>query len=159
MVHLGMQITILELNSQVSFVFWWSNRLWQPAENTEPVIVTAAPVRITLCWQHWEEGKQMQSPMAFKHSRDNTGKGKGWNLTCASHSPAKALLGAAPSWDLHTAANHLRQTQTQIFNQQQNIKLQNYLTRNVQVYWGCVSRTPAYKFLPAGHPSLSPSGR
>ena len=159
MVHLGMQIAILELNSQVSFVFRWSNRLWQPAEDTEPVIVTAAPIRITLCWQHWEEGKQMHSPMAFKHSGGNTGKG--WKLRTASagHSPLTALLSAAASWDLHAAANHLPQTQTQTFDQQQNIKLQNYLTRNVQVSWGCASRTPACKFLPAVGPSLSSSGR
>lgn len=104
MVHLGMQITILELNSQVSFVFWWSNRLWQPAEHTVSVIVTAAPVRITLCWQHWEEGKQMQSPVAFKHS------GKGWKhrTLSAGHSPVAALQQDPGTclWMLNTCTRH-----------------------------------------------------
>lgn len=146
-----MQITILELNSQVSFVLWWSNKLWQPAENTETVIVTEAPVRITLCWQHWEEGKQMHSPMAFKHSR------KGWNhgTVSAGHSLVTALLSAAASWDLHVDAKHLHEPQTQSFDQQENTELQKYLTRNVLVtLWAA----PAYKFLPAWHPSLSSTG-
>lgn len=112
MVHLGMQITILELNSQVSFVLWWSNKLWQPAENTETVIVTEASVRITLCWQHWEEGEQMHSPMAFKHSR------KGWNhgTVSAGHSPVTALLSAAASWDLHVDAKHLHEPDTKLWS-------------------------------------------
>lgn len=148
MVHLGMQITILELNSQVSFVFWWSNRLWQPAENTVSVIVTVRPVRITLCWQQWKEGKQMHIPMAFKHS------GKGWNhgTASAAHSPVTALLSAAASWDLHVDAKHLHQAQTQTFDQQGNTEMQKYLNRNVL---GTVWAAPANKFLPAGHPSLS----
>lgn len=38
---------------------------------------------------------------------------------------------------MHAAANHLCQTQTQTFDQQQNIKLQNYFIRNVRFSWGC----------------------
>lgn len=102
-------------------------------------------------------GGRWTDAQPFKHSGGNSGKGKGWNHT--GHSPARALLSAAPCWDSHAAAKHLCQAQTQIPHQQQNIKLQNHLTRNVPIYWGCVSRAPACSFLPAGCPSLSSSGR
>lgn len=150
MVHLGMQITILEQNSQVSFVFWWSNRLWQPAENTVSVIVTAAPVRITLCWQHWEEGKQMHSPMAFKHS------GKGWNhrTVSAGNFSVTALLSAAASWDLHVDAKHLHQTRDNLWSAREHW---NAKVLKEKYSWDCVSST-SIQVLPSRTPSLSPTG-
>lgn len=65
--------------------------------------------------------------------------------------PGTALLSAAASWDLLVDAKHLHQAQTQTFDQQESTEMQKYLNRNVGTVWAA----PAYKFLPAGHPSLS----